>query len=63
MKLKVTFKSPDALDCALTDALYNGATMEDLDAVTQLTSRFLQYGEYVTIEFDAESGTATVLPK
>ena len=63
MKLKVTFKSPDALDCALTDARYNGATMEDLDAVTQLTSRFLQYGEYVTIEFDTESGTATVLPK
>lgn len=62
MKLRVTFKTPDALEYALKDAA-EGTSEEDIIAMEHLTSRFVQYGEYVTIKFDTESGTATVLPK
>jgi hypothetical protein len=28
----------------------------------RVAKRFVKYGEYVTVEFDTEAGTATVVP-
>lgn len=34
-----------------------------LDKMVNLTSKYLEYGEYITVEFDDETGTARVVPK
>lgn len=80
MKFRVTFKTPDVLDSALSDA-WSEAHCEDheyrdagcsacIDAseesrhqVKELAEKFIEYGEYVTIEFDTETQTSTVVPK
>lgn len=56
MKIKVTFKTPDAIDDAT----------EDLDdyqqsRAKQVMHKYIRYGEYINVEFDIEKGTATVL--
>lgn len=57
MKFKVTFKTPDAVDYAIEDL------SEDEQAEAKETARkFVEYGEYVVVEFDTETQTATVLP-
>lgn len=76
MKLTVSFKTPDAADYAIKDALeYNEELeaiedeeerswkKEELEAtLAEDLSKWIQYSEYVRIEFDTEAGTATVLP-
>ncbi len=32
------------------------------DAARKVIGKFVKYGEYVTVEFDTEAGTATVIP-
>ena len=61
MKFTVTFKDPD---CTVA------GTGKDIDYVDQLpdkarwlTEEFLEFREYVTIEFDTKKGTATVVPQ
>jgi len=54
MKFTVTFKSPDAFDTADVDD-------EDVDEAKELFDRFVEYGEYVTVEFDTETQTAKVV--
>lgn len=34
-----------------------------LDKMIKLTSKYMEYGEYITVEFDDETGTARVVPK
>ena len=60
-KFQVTFKDPD---CLVT------GTGKDIDYVDQLptpardlTKKFLEFDEYVTIEFDTTEGTAVVVPQ
>ena len=57
MKIKVMFKTPDVLEYALDDL-----SDDDTYDVKQQLKKFIQYGECVTIEFDTEAGTATVVP-
>ncbi len=56
MKFSVYFKTPDALDYAI----------EHMDEEEQIQARdfagkFIEYGECITVEFDTEEGTATVI--
>ena len=64
MKVSVTFKTPDAVNEAVEEAL-QGATDQFVETrATELKrklSKWINYGEYVTIEFDLEDSTATVL--
>lgn len=53
MKFVVAFKTPDALD-----QIEAGLKTKE---VRNLVERFVEYGEYIRIEFDTEAKTATVL--
>lgn len=75
MKFQVTFKDPDVVDDACDDAgKESAATVASLseseradlaesraDEFKALTRRWCRYGEYVTIEFDTEAETASVV--
>lgn len=56
MKIRVSFKTPDAVDYAIEDL-----PEEYRDSIKDQLSKWIQYGEYVTIEFDLDKETATVL--
>jgi len=58
MKFTVTFKTPDAVQHAL-DELPADA---DWESTQKVLDKFVEYNEYVRVEFDTEKGTATVLP-
>jgi len=72
-KFTVTLKDPDgpyediskAARDSLPDGLDDGEaddlTVSRADDLREFASRWLKYGEYVTIEFDTDAGTATVL--
>lgn len=61
MKVSVTFKTPDAVNDVIEE--YAGIwTDEEEERLKKLVERFVKYGEYITVEFDGEEGTATVVP-
>jgi hypothetical protein len=76
MKLTVSFKTPDAAEHAVFEALEDHEDLEGIedaeelldkrleleDGLKEALSKWIQYSEYVRIEFDTEAGTATVLP-
>lgn len=66
MKIKVTMKTSDALDCALKDALDSNPLPEERDDMEyearEKLAKWFKYGEYLTVEFDTEAMAATVLP-
>ncbi len=58
MKIRLTFKTPDAVE----DALDQIEDENQRDAAEQVCNKFFEYGEYVYIEVDTVAGTATVVP-
>lgn len=58
MTFRVTMKTPDAYDDTLS-LISQGKDMED---AVCLLDRYMKYGEYLTVEFDTEKETATVVP-
>jgi hypothetical protein len=56
MKIKLHFKTPDALHYAMEDL-----TSEEKDAMEELASRWIQYQECVTVEIDTEKETCVVV--
>lgn len=74
MKFTLTFKSPDALDQVLNSCpkceehpLYvedcSDCANEDIrEDIREAAGKFVEYGEYITVEFDTNTGTAKVLP-
>lgn len=73
MKFTITFKDPDGVYDSLRDAARQAVPeglddeeREDLIAtrrekLTEAIEPWVQYDEYISIEFDTEAGTATVL--
>ena len=59
MKIKVFFNTPDAVDEALAK---DYMSEEDNQEAKNFIKKFVKYDECVTIEFDTEANTATVLP-
>lgn len=57
MKFTVLFKTPDAVDYSIDHLSY-----EEKVEAKEAAEKFIEYGEYVRIEFDTETKTATVLP-
>ena len=53
MKIKLSFKCPDVLD---------QLDEEEREASEAMIEKYVQYGEYVYIEFDTDAGTARVVP-
>jgi hypothetical protein len=67
MKVSITFKTPDALyyvEKNLKESFQDDPEKleEELDGVHRCVGEYIQYGEQITVEFDTETGTATVLP-
>ena len=74
MKFKVTFKSPDAVYQSTVDAASDAAhhiiddeerdqAMSDIRTdLMDFSDKWVRYGEYITIEFDTDNKTATVIP-
>jgi len=75
MKFTITFKTPDAMDDAIKDAVFAESDCdcglcpkcreirrENEPPIRAVAEKFIEYGEYVYIELDTETGTATVLP-
>lgn len=73
MKVTITFKDPDGVyECvrdavqeSLPDGLDEGEQGDLLESRTEATfeklKQWLRWKEYVTVEFDTEAGTATVV--
>jgi hypothetical protein len=68
-KLVITFKDPDGVFEAIKQ--YVDDTYKNSDELTKLALEFdterelkkwIEYGEYVSIEFDLDEGTAEVVP-
>jgi hypothetical protein len=57
MKATLSFKTPDAVDCA-TEGLEEGEAEE----VRRACKKWVEYGECLTVEVDTEAGTCVVLP-
>tara|TARA_R110000824_G_scaffold12226_5_gene53513 strand:- start:6539 stop:6757 length:219 start_codon:yes stop_codon:yes gene_type:complete len=70
MKFSVTFKTPDTIDRSTQElreelSAYSEKSVDeifkDIAEATALTEKFVKYGEVINIEFDTDTGTATVL--
>lgn len=58
MLFRLTMKTPDALQHAIEDAT------DDSDArikMEDLASEWMEYGEYITVEFDTDKKTCVVV--
>ncbi len=76
MKIRITFKDPDAPYDAIQEAAKEQVeAIEGLDAdekeslvegrvesIQEKLNPWIKYGEYITVEFDTEAKTATVIP-
>ena len=56
MYISLTFKMPDVLD-QVDDQVED---KDELKAVKDLCSKWIEYGEYVRLDIDTEAGTCTV---
>jgi hypothetical protein len=68
MKFQLHFKTPDVLVDVkqdVDDQFENNVPSAEADyqAFLNVTKKFLRYEESITVEFDTEAGTATVIPK
>ena len=76
MKFKVTLKDPDGFFDGVQDAVTQQLLILDLpederealhdvkqEKIMEFIDKWVEYSEYVTIEFDTEANTATVLPR
>jgi hypothetical protein len=66
MKFSLTFKTPDVLDDlhnSITDAdlVDNQEQAEQWQARIDFAEQYVKHGEYLTVEFDTEAKTATVV--
>jgi hypothetical protein len=75
MIIHVTFKTPDAVadavrDCVAREVSELGLNDDEAEDITDSRSdrieaqlkKWVRYGEYVTVAFNTETGTATVEP-
>ena len=56
MKVRLTFKTPDVTYDAMREA-----SEEDYDKLERLLMKYVEYDEYLVVEFDTEAQTATVI--
>jgi hypothetical protein len=77
MKIRCNFKDPDTMPDAVVDAFSasekpSGISDEEwghirqtraLEAQHAIARKWMEYSEYLMVEFDTDSGTATVIPR
>lgn len=76
MKIRITLKDPDRVYDAVQDAVqgsleaHEGLDDDEKEAIMEtrinktwaILEKFIQYQEYITVEFDTVDGTARVVP-
>jgi hypothetical protein len=69
MKIRIGFKTPDAVHYAAEEAVNEASAVldkyeakEKIEDIKDQLSKWVRYGESVTIEFDLETNTARVVP-
>lgn len=60
MKIKLTFKTPDAVYDALNDSNIDDDVKRD--RIYAGIGKYVEYGEYLTVEYDTETKTMVVVP-
>ena len=60
MKLQITFKDPDGVRESLEGAKLDPNKLPK--DVEEIVRKFIEYNEYVTIEFDTDTKEAIVVP-
>jgi len=64
MKIKLTFKSPDAVSDGILDAGISQRTNPDeYDELYEQLSEWVRYGEYIDVEYDTETKEMKILKK
>jgi len=77
MKIRAKFKDPDTMQDAVDDAVKHlpkpdGVSDEEWEGIRSdradeakdaIANQFMEYGEYLDVEFDTDAKTATVLPR
>jgi hypothetical protein len=77
MKIRCNFKDPDTMPDAVTDAYAryekpSGISDEEWASIRQdraqdvraaIADKWMEYSEYIMVEFDTEAGTARVVPR
>lgn len=56
-KIKISFKTPDAMFYAEEDM-----SEEDKVKFEAIAKKFIEYGECLTVEIDTDAGTCVVVP-
>ena len=76
MKIKITVKDPDGVYDSINATVKNSVALiaglddderEEMEesraeSVGEKLSKWIEYGEYITVEFDTETETAIVVP-
>lgn len=76
MKFRITMKDPDGpYECiqdaakdqvkaikGISDAERERLLDSRVEALRDFANRWMEYGEYIEVEFDTEAGTCTVIP-
>jgi hypothetical protein len=60
-KLQITLKNPDSVWDSIRDAGIDPKKVDE-SVYGEVFNKFVEYGEYVTIELDSETGKASVIP-
>ena len=57
MKVQLTFKSPDVIDCAIENL-----SEEEKEEAKEIIQKFVRDGEYIDVEIDTDLETCDVIP-
>lgn len=77
MKFRITMEDPDGpyesiQDAAkeqvkaikgITESEREGMLASRAETLDEFVGKWMEYGEYLVVEFDTEAGTATVIPR
>ena len=69
MKIQVTFKTPDVVDYAIRCAVENMEVNDPYERedksieISDILSKWVNFDEYITVEFDTEEKTAIVIKR
>lgn len=63
MKIRITLKDPDGFWEGVRDALGRTASSDNVQATLSKLKTWVEFDEYVTLEFDTEAKTAIVLTR
>ena len=62
MKFHLAMKTADAFDETINDLVHEGKSPADIAIAKKMLEAVLEYGEYLTVEFDTFDDSIKVMP-